>query len=116
NFAGTTRNVVFIATEHDSVYAFDADSSSCVQLWKTSFLSSGVTTLTPADVASNNDIYPEIGITSTPIIDPATNTLYVLPKTRQTVGTVKSQACSSSTRCYVHRLHALNRLTSAETF
>ena len=116
NFSGTTRNVVFIATEHDSVYAFDADSSSCVQLWKTNFLSIGVTTLTPADVASNNDIYPEIGITSTPIIDPATNTLYVVPKTRETVGTVNGQACSTSTPCYVHRLHALNLFTGAEKF
>src|SRR5205823_4414714 len=116
NFAGTTRNVVFIATEHDSVYAFDADSSSCVQLWKTNFLSIGVTTLTPADVASNNDIYPEIGITSTPIIDPATNTLYVVPRTRETVGTVNGQACSTSTPCYVHRLHALNLFTGAEKF
>ena len=37
NIGGQTRNVVFVATEHDSVYAFDADSPSCVQLWQTSF-------------------------------------------------------------------------------
>jgi hypothetical protein len=116
NFGGTTRNAVFVATEHDSVYAFDADSPSCVQLWKMNFLSSGVTTLTPADVASNNDFYPEIGITSTPVIDPATNTLYVVPETRETVGTVNGQACSTGTPCYVHRLHALDLFTGAEKF
>jgi len=114
NFGGTTRNAVFVATEHDSVYAFDADSPSCVQLWKMNFLSSGVTTLTPADVASNNDFYPEIGITSTPVIDPATSTLYVVPKTRETVGTVNGQACSTGAPCYVHRLHALDLFTGAE--
>ena len=46
-----TRNVVFIATEHDSVYAFDADSSSCTQLWKISFLGSGVTTMPYQDTS-----------------------------------------------------------------
>jgi len=116
NFGGTTRNAIFVATEHDSVYAFDADSPSCVQLWKMNFLSSGVTTLTPADVASNNDFYPEIGITSTPVIDPATSTLYVVPKTRETVGTVNGQACSTGTPCYVHRLHALDLFSGAEKF
>lgn len=116
NFSGVTHNVVFIATEHESVYAFDADSPNCVQLWQTNFLSSGVTTLTMADVNSNTDIVPEIGITSTPVIDPATNTLYVVPKTRETVGTVNGQACSSASPCYVHRLHALDLITGAEKF
>jgi len=116
NFSGVMHNVVFIATEHDSVYAFDADSPTCMQLWQTNFLSSGVTTLTMADVNSNTDIIPEIGITSTPVIDPATNTLYVVPKTRETVGTVNGQACSSASPCYVHRLHALDLITGAEKF
>jgi hypothetical protein len=116
NFGGTTRNVVFIATEHNSVYAFDADSPACVQLWQVNFLGNGVTTLTTADVAGNTDIVPEIGITSTPVIDPATNTIYVVPKTRETVGTVSGQACSSGAPCYVHRLHALDLTTGAEKF
>jgi hypothetical protein len=116
----TTHNVVFLATEHDSVYAFDADSPSCVQLWKTSFLSTNVTPMAWTDTANpniggggaTNDIFPEIGITGTPVIDPATNTIYVEAKTKETVGS----GCSSGNPCYVHRLHALNVVTGAEKF
>jgi len=116
----TMHNVVFLATEHDSVYAFDADSPSCVQLWKTSFLGTGVTTMPWTDTANpsvpgalaTNDVFPEIGITGTPVIDPATNTLYVEAKTKETVGA----GCSSTSPCYVHRLHALNVTTGAEKF
>ena len=115
-----THNVVFIATEHDSVYAFDADSPSCVQLWHASFLGSGVTTMPWGDTANpnvagaaaTNDVFPEIGITGTPVIDSATNTLYVEAKTKETVGS----GCSTGNPCYVHRLHALNVTTGAEKF
>ena len=109
---GQTRNVVFVATEHDSIYAFDADSPSCVQLWKTTFLSSGVTTVPPADTGETNDLIPEIGITSTPVIDSSTNTIFVVAKTKETVGS----GCSSGSPCYVHRLHALDLSTGAEKF
>jgi hypothetical protein len=110
-----THNVVFIMTAHDSVYAFDADSPSCVQLWHVSFLGANVTTVSPADVNdANNDMFPEIGITSTPAIDPATNTIYAEAKTRETAGTVNGQACSTTSPCYVHRLHAMDLLTGAE--
>jgi chitodextrinase len=109
SIGGQTRNVVFVVTEHDSVYAFDADSSSCVQLWHISFLSSGVTTVPAADTGELADLIPEIGITSTPVIDSSTNTIYVVAKTKETVGS----GCSSSP-CYVHRLHALDLTTGAE--
>ncbi len=112
----TSHNVVFVATQHDSIYAFDADSPSCIQLWHVSFLGTNVTTLTPSDLQGNTDITPEIGITSTPVIDPATNTIYVLPKTRETVGTVNGQTCTTSSPCYPNRLHALDLLTGAEKF
>jgi hypothetical protein len=112
-----TRNVLFIATSHDSVYAFDADSPSCAPLWKTPFLAAGVTTVSTAVVGdASKDMFPEIGITSTPVVDPnpATNTIYVEAKTSETVGTVNGQVCSTTSPCYVHRLHALDLLTGAE--
>jgi hypothetical protein len=111
---GVTRNVLFLATEHDSVYAYDADSSSCIQLWKTSFINgTTVTTMNWQDTSNNtNDVYPEIGITSTPVIDPATKTIYVVAKTKETVGT----GCSSGSPCYISRLHALDITTGAEKF
>ena len=110
---GATRNVVFIATSHDSVYAFDADSPSCVQLWHASFLSSGVTTVPLADVNDTaGDMYPEIGITSTPVIDPSSNTIYVEAKTKDTVST----GCSSTSPCYFHHLHALDLVAGTEKF
>jgi len=122
NIGGTMHNVVYVATEHDSVYAFDADSPSCVPLWnagttgKVSFLGTGVTTLVPSDINGNGDIVPEVGVTSTPVIDPSTNTLYVLPKTKETVGTVNGQTCTTAAPCFVHRLHALDLATGAEKF
>ncbi len=114
------HNVVFAATEHDSVYAFDADAAPCQTLWQTSFLNSvnGVTTV-PACLVVNgscagggtsndvgtNDITPEIGITGTPVIDPASQTLYVVAKTKES--TVNGQV-------YVQRLHALDITTGLE--
>src|ERR1700720_3993699 len=99
---GAVHNVVFVATEHDSVYAFDADSNagtSAQPLWMTSFLSTGVTT-----VSDNycSDITPEYGVTGTPVIDPLTNTIYVVVETLED-GT-----------SYVKRLHALDITTGAE--
>jgi hypothetical protein len=107
--AGTTHNVIFIATEHDSVYAFDADSNLVANanpLWHITLLdaahgaASGATTVPSGDVATY-DIMPEIGITGTPVIDLATSTLYVVGKTKES-GT------------YVQRLHALDITTGLE--
>lgn len=76
------HNVLYVATEHDSVYAFDADRPGDAPLWKVSFLdkSRGVTTLSE-DVVDCPFIRPEVGITSTPVIDLKTGTLYVLART-----------------------------------
>jgi hypothetical protein len=114
------HNVVYITTQHNSVYAFDADGQSTTPLWQVSFLnaSAGVTTVPCADVygtgADNCDISPEIGITSTPVIDPSSGTLYVAAKTREPLGSVPCTASGSYDYCY--RLHALDITTGAEKF
>jgi uncharacterized protein YjdB len=94
---GAKHNVLYVATENDSVYAFDADNyGTGAPLWQVSLLQSGETPLTGAPIK------PVEGITSTPVIDPATGTLYV-------VSVQKSTAAGSS-----FRLHALDITTGAE--
>jgi autotransporter-associated beta strand protein len=99
-----THNVVYVATENDSVYAFDADNNTGTNgglLWHTNL---GIAAL------SNNqefggrynggsyiDIVPEVGITGTPVIDPVSGTLYVDVLTREVTTTTN----------YYHRIHAL---------
>jgi hypothetical protein len=100
--AGAKHNVVYVATEHSSVYAFDADGKTTAPFWKRSFInpSAGVTTLAKP---ANALIAPEISISSTPVIDVSTSTLYVAVTTSES-GNV------------VHRLHALSLTTGAEKF
>jgi outer membrane protein assembly factor BamB len=96
---GSAHNVVYAATENDSVYAFDADSGS--QLWQVSLLGSGET---PSDPVNCSQIVPQIGITSTPVIDRsagANGTLFVV-------------AMSKAASGYFQRLHALDLTTGAE--
>jgi hypothetical protein len=111
---GSTHNVVFIATEHDSVYAFDADNpaanGSRGYLWKTSFIdpANGITTV-PYQEVNTPDIVPEIGITGTPVIDVATDTLYAVAKTKE----IRHEGTQDVTH-YVVKLHALDTKSGAD--
>src|SRR6266446_5788654 len=81
-----TRNVVFVATEKDSVFAFDADANPCVQLWKTNLIPAGEQAVpTPELVGiTSKNIVPFIGIAGTPAIDVSSSTLYVVAETQTT--------------------------------
>ena len=102
-----THNVVFAATEHDSVYAFDAEGQPHEPLWRVNFLGSGATPVPVRDV-NCPFITPEIGITPTPVIDMKIGTLYVLARTKENDGLLSSR--------YVQRLHALAITTGVEKF
>lgn len=101
SIASVTHNVLYVATEHDSVYAIDADSGSI--LWHVSFINPPAINTVSSSEANCTDLVPEIGITSTPVIDPVSGTIYVLAKTVEN-GT------------YVQRLHALDVTSGAEKF
>jgi hypothetical protein len=106
---GSTHNVVFVATEHDSVYAFDgtnpANNGPQGWLWKTSFIdpAQGINTVPQPDTNST-DVVPEVGITGTPVIDAATNTLYAVAKTKEIRNGVGH---------YVQKLYAVDITTGA---
>jgi outer membrane protein assembly factor BamB len=101
------HNVIFVATEHDSVYAFDAEGQSRTPLWHVNFTNTdqGITTVDGHDVRCPF-INPEIGITSTPVIDLRTGTLYVLARTKT--------GNKASGFKYVQRLYALDITSGAE--
>ena len=105
----TTHNVLFIATEHDSLYAFDADDNGGTNsgpLWQASMLAAahgapaGATTMPSTDV-STGDLQPEVGISSTPVIDITTGTIFVVAKSKESGQ-------------YVQRLHALSIFDGSE--
>jgi len=105
-----THNVVFVATEHDSAYAFDADTSPCSQIWQVNLLdaahggTAGETPVPWGHVPPLKAIQPEIGVTGTPVIDPASATLYVASTSEDPTGS------------FHQRLHALDLTTGSEKF
>jgi hypothetical protein len=103
------HDVLFIATEHDSVYAFDADRPGDPPLWQVSVLDKARSSVPVSeDDAQCPFIRPEVGITSTPVIDLKSGTLYVLARTkiRHAVGSDE----------YFQHLHALAITTGVEKF
>lgn len=106
---GAPHNVIVVATQNDSVYAFDADASPCVTLWHANLLDSahggttGETSVSSSLIGNGDgDISPIIGVTGTPVIDPTTNTIYVV-----------SKSVNASTQ-FFQRLHALALATGSE--
>jgi uncharacterized protein (TIGR03118 family) len=111
--AGKVHNVLFVATENDSVYALDANNPTAGPrhngvLWQTSFIdpAKGITPVPSQDV-QNNGISPMYGITATPVIDLATKTIYV-------VSQEKEQPNNAGGPHYVQQFDALNLLTGKE--
>ena len=106
------RNAVFVVTQNDSVYAFDADQKSPGTLWHVS-LSDAASNVTPVPCADEvappgetttcDFIWTNVGITGTPVIDIDTKTLYVSAFTKEGA-------------TYVHRLHALDLVSGSEKF
>lgn len=101
-----THNVVYVATMHDSVYAFDADDANGANaspLWQTSFLTNDAKTV-PITMQGCGKVtgWAEVGVLSTPVIDPLAGKLYVVAKTYEKGASI-------------HRLHALDVATGHET-
>jgi chitodextrinase len=105
SFSGVTHNAIYVATEKNSVYAFDADSSACQILWQKSLNPAGETSVLASDVMGCGNVVPDLGIIGTPVIDPATGTLYVVSRTTNAPHVIFHQ-----------RLHALDLLTGNEKF
>ena len=104
--SGSVHNVVYVATMNDSVYAFDADSNTGANanpLWHASFLSKKVIAM-PITLqgCGGTSGWTQVGIVSTPVIDPVAGTLYVVAKTYE------------NSKSIVHRLHALDVTTGLE--
>jgi len=78
SIAGGTHNVLYVVTEHDSVYAIDADFGTVYR--QVTLIPAGGNTVSSASNLNCGDLVPEVGITGTPVIDPTTGTLYVVAK------------------------------------
>jgi hypothetical protein len=110
SIAGGTHNVVYVVTQNDSLYAFDADGLQSAPLFQVSFINPAGGIL-PVSCEVNGvmiigcAVYPIYGITATPVIDLSTNTIYLVTRTWYT-----------SSNAYYQTLHALDMTTGAEKF
>lgn len=100
-----THNVLYVVTENDGIYAFDADGLSSSPLWYVSLVNAaeGITAVPCAQMAQSCNVYPIDGITGTPVIDTTTDTIYFVAQTLEN-------------GVYYQRLHALDTTTGAEKF
>ncbi|MEO8520798.1 MAG: hypothetical protein ABI603_05500 [Acidobacteriota bacterium] len=100
---GSLHNILYVATMSDKLYAFDADSPSPTPLWVKDFTNPPLVAAIPiTDItAPNLNVLTTVGIQSTPVIDPATGTLYLVARTKED-------------GAYLQRLHALDVATGAE--
>ncbi|MCU1302951.1 MAG: pyrrolo-quinoline quinone [Candidatus Sulfotelmatobacter sp.] len=99
------HNVVYIVTEQDGVYAFDADGKSNLPLWYVSLINpaQGITAVPCADMAQSCNVYPVDGITGTPVINMSSDTIYFVAQTLEN-------------GVYYQRLHAIDITTGAQKF
>ena len=102
-----THNVVYVASEHDSVYAFDADGLVTLPLWQKSFIdpANRITTVSGLNDVGCHNLVPEIGITGTPVISLDNQALYVVSETK-----------NQNNDTFALELHALDLATGAEKF
>ena len=106
NVAGAgVHNVVYVATENDSLYAFDGDGTTSTPLWQLSLIPAGGQVLGIADIGGCSNITPQIGITSTPVIDPVTNTIFLV---------ARSKIVSGGVTTYYQYLHAIDITSGIE--
>jgi outer membrane protein assembly factor BamB len=101
NIAGGTHNVLYVATEHDMLYAIDAASGTIY--WQVSVVASGGTTVNSSSDLGCGDLVPEVGVTGTPVIDTSTGTIYLVAK-------------SNVGGSLVQYLHAIDVVSAAEKF
>jgi outer membrane protein assembly factor BamB len=104
SMSGGNHNVLYVATTHDSVYAFDADSGS--QLWKVTVVGAGET---PSNNEGCDNVMPEIGIISTPVIDRRAGRHGIIYLVAASKGIGENNRMA-----YHHRLHALDVTTGEE--
>jgi hypothetical protein len=110
---GIAHNVVYVTTENDSVYAFDADNGTANPnpLWHTSFINGTTVTAIPKDLVEVGlDLSPLVGTTSTPVIDPTLGVMFVEVRTWE-----QTASCPVVTNTnFVHKLHAISITTGQE--
>jgi hypothetical protein len=119
SIGGGTHNVIFVATQHDTIFAFDADATPCVTYWQQNLLDTshggyaGEGPVVWKDVGyCFGDVYPEVGVTGTPMIDPTTNTIYLVSASE--IPGPLSGNCNLPPGSFFHRLHALAIMTGNE--